>query len=324
VRHSWTPEAIQSALRFGTEIASCRRAAESFEDATKIPLSKSSLQALLLEYGGRLAALEEQAALQAVETPSAEEVQRREGPEPDSEVMAVGLEGVLVNMRGEGWKEVKLETREGEEPQVQLGQHSYCAGLWEAAVFAKHQWAEACRRGLEKARKVVRVSDAAAWIWAIVLTCYAPCIEIIAWWHALPKLWQTAGKLWDTDPERAKAWVPQLELWLWAGDVRGLLQVIRRSTPRGTPLAEPLQQLLGYLYRQRRRLRYKVFRQAGYPIGSGTTESACKVVVKERMAQAGMRWSREGAQAMLALRSVLPSRRWHTTWRALCPAPKPA
>jgi hypothetical protein len=29
-------------------------------------------------------------------------------------------------------------------------------------------------------------------------------------------------------------------------------------------------------------------------------------------------------QAMLALRSVLSSRRWHATWRSLCPASKPA
>ena len=166
--------------------------------------------------------------------------------------------------------------------------------------------------------------DAAAWIWAIVLTCYAPCIEIIDWWHALQKLWQTAGKLWANDPEQARAWVQQLEPRLWAGDVRGVLQVIRRSIPRGTPLTEPLQQLVGYLYRQRRRLRYKVFRAEGDPIGSGTTESGCKVVVQERMVQAGMRWSRPGAQAMLALRSVLLSGQWHATWRLLCPAPKPA
>jgi len=135
VRHSWTPETIQSALRFGTEIASCRRAAESFEDATKIPLSKSSLHGLLLEYGSRLVALQAQEAEQAVRTPGQGERVRRDGPEPDSEVLAVGMDGVLVNIRGEGWKEVKLasfsavevEKREGEDPQVHLGQHSYRA-----------------------------------------------------------------------------------------------------------------------------------------------------------------------------------------------------
>lgn len=45
-----------------------------------------------------------------------------------------------------------------------------------------------------------------------------------------------------------------------------------------------------------------MFRQADYPIGSGTVESVCKVVVQQRLKQAGMRWSRYGAQAVFALR----------------------
>lgn len=67
---------------------------------------------------------------------------------------------------------------------------------------------------------------------------------------------------------------------------------------------------------------YVRYRQAGYPVGSGSVESGCKVVVQERMKQAGMRWSRKGAQAMLALRCVLLSDRWDEVWTSLTPAPK--
>ncbi len=55
-----------------------------------------------------------------------------------------------------------------------------------------------------------------------------------------------------------------------------------------------------YLFHNRWRMRYRHFRLAGYPIGSGVIESACKVVVQTRMKQAGM----------LALRSALLSDRW--------------
>ncbi|MFN8456504.1 MAG: hypothetical protein U0401_17850 [Anaerolineae bacterium] len=57
-------------------------------------------------------------------------------------------------------------------------------------------------------------------------------------------------------------------------------------------------------------MHYIARRQAGYPVGSGSVESACKVVVQGRMKQAGRRWSRDGAQAMLALRRALCSDRW--------------
>jgi hypothetical protein len=80
--------------------------------------------------------------------------------------------------------------------------------------------------------------------------------------------------------------------------------------PKDTPLPEPVRQAVGYIFHNRRRMDYAAFRQAGYPIGSGTIESACKTVVQARMKQSGMRWSRQGAQAMLALRSLLLSERW--------------
>ena len=49
VKHHWTPETIKQAVRAGTEIASHRRAAQSFAEATKIPMSKSSLGRLVNE-----------------------------------------------------------------------------------------------------------------------------------------------------------------------------------------------------------------------------------------------------------------------------------
>ncbi len=81
---------------------------------------------------------------------------------------------------------------EGPHP-VALTQHSYRAGLWDAATFATHHWAEACRRGVDNAKAVVCVSDGAAWIWAIVFMCFAVRIEILDWWHAVQRLWTIAN-----------------------------------------------------------------------------------------------------------------------------------
>ena len=37
---------------------------------------------------------------------------------------------------------------------------------------------------------------------------------------------------------------------------------------------------------------------AGYPIGSGVAEGACRHLVKDRLELTGMRWERKGAEAM--------------------------
>lgn len=319
--HSWTPQSIKEAVGLGVEIASYRRAAERFEALTKLGLSKSSLQRLTDEAGQVVVERQKLEAEAMVKAPDKAEIQsKRSLPEPDSQVMSVSMDGVMLNIRGEGWKEVKVVTisavqqTEDEAQPVRLSQHSYRAGLWEAKTFATQQWAEGCRRGLEKATTLVSVNDGAAWIWLIVAMCYAPCVEIIDWWHLVEKLWAAANALLGQGQTQTSAWVQGLKDLLWTGQRRAAVQALRQLCPRGETLPEPVRAWLSYLFHHRHRIDYDRFRQAGYPVGSGSTESACKLLVQQRMKQAGMRWGRESAQAMLALRSVLLSGRWDQTW----------
>lgn len=281
-------------------------------------------------YGGKI--VEQQEAEAMVKAPAPAEVTTvRQMPEPASQVMAVSIDGAMVNIRGEGWKEVKtvcvsaVETKRDDETdqvEVHLKQHSYRSGLWEAKAFAQHQWAEGCRRGLERASQVVSVNDGALWIWLIVPMCWTPCVEILDWWHAVEKLWEVADALLGENEATTARWMEQQKSHLWHSRLRQVIRAIRQLCPRSEPLPDKVRTGVGYLFNHRWRMRYQQFREAGYPLGSGTVESACKVVLQERMKQAGMRWSRDGAQAMLALRSVLLSERWDEVWATLHPAPK--
>ena len=49
---------------------------------------------------------------------------------------------------------------------------------------------------------------------------------------------------------------------------------------------------------------YDEYLARGWPIGTGVVEGACGHLVKDRMEQAGMRWTQVGAQAVLDLRAV--------------------
>ena len=106
--HVWSPETVKHIVRQGTEIASYRRAAASFEAMTKIPVSKSSLGRLVEGYGGKIVVQQQSEAEAMVKPPAPDEVITvRDMPRPDSEVMALSMDGAMVNIRGEGWKEVK-------------------------------------------------------------------------------------------------------------------------------------------------------------------------------------------------------------------------
>ena len=64
-------------------------------------------------------------------------------------------------------------------------------------------------------------------------------------------------------------------------------------------------------------IRYASFRAQGYPIGSGSVESANKLVVQIRMKQAGMRWDSGHVNPMLAMRNLACNARWMEGWRAI-------
>lgn len=53
-------------------------------------------------------------------------------------------------------------------------------------------------------------------------------------------------------------------------------------------------------------------------MGSGVTEAACKVIVKQRLGNSGMKWKHKGAQNVLALRAMNYSDdRWLQMWEKI-------
>jgi hypothetical protein len=91
--------------------------------------------------------------------------------------------------------------------------------------------------------------------------------------------------------------------------IGGLKQMATKQALRGSRLKQ-LNAAIGYLERNRRFMKYDKYLAAGYPIGSGVAEGACRHLVKDRMELTGMRWRTEGAQAMLDLRSVYLNGDW--------------
>ena len=67
---------------------------------------------------------------------------------------------------------------------------------------------------------------------------------------------------------------------------------------------------LNYFAARREYMKYDEYLAAGYPIGSGVVEGACRHLVKDRMEQTGMRWRIAGAQAILNLRAIYLNDDW--------------
>lgn len=79
---------------------------------------------------------------------------------------------------------------------------------------------------------------------------------------------------------------------------------------------EKLEQSITYFSNHHHQMNYAECIEKGLPIGSGITEAACKVIVKERLCCSGMMWKESGAQAVLDIRCLTHTgERWTDFWK---------
>ena len=74
--------------------------------------------------------------------------------------------------------------------------------------------------------------------------------------------------------------------------------------------SEAVATCIDYFEANKDRMRYDLYRQRGLPVGSGLVKSACKQIVGSRFKRAGCRWSKAGANALLAVKCCLENNRW--------------
>ena len=69
-----------------------------------------------------------------------------------------------------------------------------------------------------------------------------------------------------------------------------------------------------YIFHNRARMRYPKFHTQGLCTSTGVLEAGCKVVIGARLKRAGMHWTVNGANAIIALRCSKLSGRFEDFW----------
>lgn len=138
-------------------------------------------------------------------------------------------------------------------------------------------------------------------------------VYILDLFHVIEKLWAAAHCFHAEGSDEAEEFVEHRLRMLLRGQVSyviaGLKQMATKRGLRGAK-AKTLATVAGYFRANRDRMKYDEYLAAGYPIGSGAVEGACRHLVKDRMERAGMHWRVEGAQAMLNLRATYLNGDW--------------
>ena len=272
-----------------------RKATTEAQMLTGVKLAASTAQRLSRALGEQLVRDWEadQARLKAGRLP---------GPDRCVPCLHTSMDGGFVFVDKQ-WREVKVGVVY-ERGERGVERAAYYATLAKSADFGRRWRTLTSVHGSGQCRKLVVVADGAEWIWQETGK-YAPTsVQILDFYHGVEHLWEVARLRFGEGSEGAKAWISLQQERLLDDKVEEVIADIALWVPGTVAGNEVREGKLNYLRTHQHRMRYKSFREAGYHIGSGVVEASCKTTVQGRMKGAGMRWSEEGAEAMLHLRAA--------------------
>ena len=199
-------------------------------------------------------------------------------------------------------KQVFAEMTRFREGEVVNGQVRCFARLARSAIF---------RLGL--AKTLICLMDGQRSLWALKESWFSRAIGVLDIFHVLERLWHVAHAFHGEGTRAAELQVDQHLRLLLEGKVGCLIGLYKRllgqSRLKGSR-AKTVRDNITYFENNSQYMKYDEYLAAGYPIGTGVAEGACRHFVKDRMELSGMRWEIDGAQAMLNLRAFYLNDQW--------------
>ena len=161
--------------------------------------------------------------------------------------MGVAMDGAMVPIRAEGYKELKvgcvfdLEVRPTRDQQtgdlIDLAHavhNSYVAHPGGPEVFGQSVWSEARRRDWTRARETIALGDGAPWIWNRVREHFYDSRQAVDGYHASAHWMAAAHRLKGEGAPAAHRWFKDHETILFEGHADRIAARLRRAAPAHT------------------------------------------------------------------------------------------
>jgi len=308
-----TPRLQESLVRLSTWLPSFATAAAELAFHTGVDLAPTTASRLTEAAGAAAVAVQEAEVATIL----------RDYPAPPQgpETLVFHVDGAMVPLRHGEWGEVKTLAvgslappveRDG-ELVVQTHELSYFSRLTDSTTFADAATGELHRRGVTTAGRVGVVVDGAEWIQGFIDLHAPEAVRILDFPHAaeyVTAIGQASGS--DGALLSAEELTQQLHDLKHDGPDEVLARLRKLVDEQAVP--GELAKRLAYLDKRVAQMQYARFRAEGWPIGSGSGESANKLVVQARLKGAGMHWAVKNVNPMLALRNAVCNDRWVELW----------
>lgn len=229
----------------------------------------------------------------------------------EAERTYVMMDGSMISTRQPGWKEVKLgrifaasDCLPANDQRNWIRESYYIGLLGSQADFLNKM-----EPAVDLLKDPVFINDGAHWIWAWVHQYYPKATQILDFYHAVEYLNKFAQEQFKAREAHEK-WVSDQTESLLENEVENVISDLEQIKPRTKSAKVELKKILTYYRNNCHRMKYQTYREQGLMIGSGPIEAAHKTVIQSRMKKSGQRWTIDGANAILQLRTANMSEKW--------------
>lgn len=243
-------------------------------------------------------------------------------PSPVKSV-SIGLDGTCMLLCKEGYRQAMVGTIALFDRKGKRMHTIYTAATPE---YGKETFINRFEAEIQKVKdafpkaEYIGIADGAKDNWPF-LEKHTGC-QILDFWHATQYLSSAADAMYTGKNKQArrKEWLDLAchKLKHTQGSASRLLnemKLFRDNNNISPARSKKIGDAITYFTNHKKKMKYAVNTIKNYPIGSGITEAACKVIVKQRLCCSGMKWKEPGAAAVLRLRTLNRSTgRWSQFW----------
>jgi hypothetical protein len=222
------------------------------------------------------------------------------------------LDGAMYLTREDKWKEAKMGRIFKDSDNINISKNR---GLITGSQYVVHlgghkEFLSKFEYHLDGLKSLAIIADGATWIWNWADCFYPGSVQILDYYHALEHLCEFAINYFK-DGDKRTNWIEEQSKILINEDVQQVIDSLKElPTSPNNKTEKQKGKLINYYTKNRKRMRYKVFRKRGLLIGSGAIESAHRTVLQQRMKLSGQRWTKKGFQQIANIRANLKSGNW--------------
>ncbi len=245
-------------------------------------------------------------------------------PQIDKEIatVGIGMDGTCSYVGNEGWRETMVGTISLYDKD---GNRLHTIYISQAPEYGKNKFKEIFTREINAILEIVPssanfvgIADGAKDNWSFLEDFVDT--QILDFYHASEYLADASKVINLRDKQKQIEWLDNACHRLKNDKDSALIlldEMKELESKQRVPkkIKENLQRAITYFTNHHQQMNYAEAINNNIPIGSGVTESACKVLVKQRLCISGARWSHLGANCILKLRAVnLTDGRWKQFW----------